>query len=103
MRAAAAPDDVTALDWRTSMTPRFSPGGVVALSAVALTGATLMAALAWAHMSAFNAAYGAICGSDTGRVAHCPACYGAVVLLLLGLSSLGLAQALRRPPLPAQR
>ena len=84
------------------MTPRFPPGDLVALSAVALIGATLMAGLAWAHMSALNAAYGAICGSGAGRLAHCPACYGAIALLLLGLSSLGLAQAARRRPLPAK-
>lgn len=83
------------------MTPRFSPGDLVALSAVALTGATLIAALAWTHMSALHA-YGPICGSGAGRLAHCPACYGAVALLLLGLWSLGLAQAARRRPLPAK-
>lgn len=80
------------------MTNRFPAGDLVALSAVALTGATLMAALAWVHMSTLNAAYGPICGTGEGRLAHCPACFGAVALLLIGLSSLGLA---RRTVLPA--
>jgi len=79
------------------MTPRFPPGGPVALSAVALTGAVVMATMAWAHMSALSAAYGPICGSGAG-LAHCPACYGAVALLLLGLSSLALATRRRRLP-----
>jgi len=81
------------------MTPRPSPGDLVALSAVALTGAMLMATVASAHMSALHA-YGPICGS-AADVAHCPACYGAVASLLLGLSALGLARAARRP-LPAR-
>jgi len=84
------------------MTPRFLPGDLVALSVASLTGAALMATLAWAHMSALHAAYGSICGSDASRLAHCPACYGAVALFLLGLSSLGFAQAARRRPLPAK-
>ena len=81
------------------MTPRFSPGDLVTLGALALTGAALMTGLAWAHMSALAAAYGPICGSGAG-LAHCPACYGAIALLLLGLSSLGLAA--RRRPLRAK-
>ena len=80
------------------MTSRFPPGGLVALSAVALTGGALMAALAWAHMASL-AAYGVICGSAVG-LAHCPACYGAAALFMLGFSALGLAT--RRRPSPAR-
>jgi len=84
------------------MTPRFPPGDLVALSAASLTGAALMASLAWAHMSALHAAYGTICGSAMGLTAHCPACYAAVALLVLGLTSLTLARTARRRPLPAK-
>lgn len=80
------------------MPPRFPSGDLIALSAVALTGATLIAAMVWAHMSALDVAYGPICGTGAG-LAHCPACYGAVALLF-GLSSLGLAA--RRRALPAK-
>lgn len=55
------------------MPPRFPSGDLIALSAVALTGATLIAAMAWAHMSALDVAYGPICGTGAG-LAHCPAC-----------------------------
>ncbi len=82
------------------MKPRFPPGDLVVLSAVLLTGAALMASLAWAHMSALRAAYGPVCGSDTGRLAHCPACYAAVALFLLGLTSLALARTMRPQPAP---
>jgi len=81
------------------MTARFPPGDPIAVSAVALTGAAVLATLAWAHMSALSAAYGPICGAGAG-LPHCPACYGAVGLLLLGLWSLTLAA--RRRLLPAR-
>jgi hypothetical protein len=84
------------------MTPRLLPGDLIALGVALFTGAALTAVLAWAHMSALHAAYGSICGSDASRLAHCPACYGAVALFLLGLSSLGFAKAAGRQPLPAK-
>jgi hypothetical protein len=68
---------------------------MIALSAVALAGAMLMAALAWLRMSALHA-YGPICGAGAD-VAHCQACYAAVALSMLGLSFLALARAARRP------
>lgn len=80
------------------MTRRISPGDLIALSVAALTAAMLTAALAWTHMSALHA-YGPICGIGAD-VAHCPACYAAVALLLLGLSSIALARTVRQP-LPA--
>lgn len=82
------------------MTSRFSPGDLVALGAVSVTGAALSASLAWAHMSA----YGAVCGSGLGLLVHCPACCAAAGLMVLGLASLALAQAtrLRAPPVKAR-
>ena len=84
------------------MASRFSPGDLFALGAVSITGAALMASLAWAHMQAFKVAYGAVCGSDAGLLTHCLACSAAGALLVLGLASLVLAQAARRRPLPAR-
>jgi hypothetical protein len=81
------------------MTPRLAARDLVVLSAVAWTGALLMAALAWAHMAALYAAYGRICGSGAG-LARCSACTGAVALSLLGLWALALAA--RRQTLPAK-
>ncbi len=75
------------------MTPRFPLGDLVALSVVSMTGAALMA---WAQMSAFHAAYGFVCGSQAGLLAHCPACYVPVALLASGLSSLAHAASARR-------
>ena len=82
------------------MASRFSPGDLIILSAVSMTGAALTASLAWAHMHAFRVAYGAVCGSDAGLLTHCPACYAAAALLAVGLASLALAQAAHRRPLP---
>lgn len=84
------------------MMPRFPPGNLVALSVASMTGAALMALLAWAHMSAFHAAYGVVCGSQVGLLAHCPACHSAVALLLLALSFLALAASARQRPLLAR-
>jgi hypothetical protein len=84
------------------MASRLSPGDLLTLGVVSITGAALMASLAWAHMHAFRLAYGALCGSDAGLLTHCPACYAAAALLVLGLASLALAQAARRRPLPAR-
>ena len=84
------------------MTPRFPPGDLIALSVVSMTGAALMALLAWAQMFVSHAAYGVVCGSQAGLLAHCPACYAAVALLVLGLSSLALAASARRRVLPAR-
>ncbi|MET0271458.1 MAG: hypothetical protein ABW360_00560 [Phenylobacterium sp.] len=78
------------------MTPRVHPGDLLALSAASMVGAALMALAAWANM----AAYHAVCGSPAPRLAHCPACYGAVAFLVLALTSLTLArvESLRRAP-----
>lgn len=78
---------------KTSMNPR--PGDLFALSAALMAGAAMMAVVGWAHMRAMQAFYGAICGSDAGLLAHCPACYGAVSLFLLSLTSYGLARRAR--------
>jgi hypothetical protein len=82
----------------TSPTPR----DLFALSAVSMSGAVLMAAIAWAHMRALDAAYGQICGQGGEFLAHCPACPGAVAFAGVGALSLGLAQAARRRVLHAQ-
>ena len=83
------------------MASRFSPGDLLTLGAVSITGAALMASLAWAQMHAFRVVYGAVCGSGVGLL-HCPACYAAATLLALGLASLVLAQAARRRPIPVE-
>lgn len=84
------------------MTPRLHPGDMVALSVASMTGATLMALLAWAHMSTFRAAYGVVCGSQTGLLAHCSACHAAVALILMALSFLALAASSRRRTVAAR-
>jgi hypothetical protein len=87
---------------KTSTTPRYPPGELFALSAASLTGSALMASMAWAHMRALEAAYGVICGTGAGQLAHCPACYGAVGFLGLAAVTFALAQAARRAALPAK-
>ena len=82
--------------------PRFPLGNLVVLSVVSMTGAVLMALLAWAHMSAFRAAYGVVCGSQVGLLAHCPACHSALALLLLALSFLALAASSHRRTVAAR-
>jgi hypothetical protein len=80
----------------------FPPGEFLVLSAASMIGSLLMASIAWAHMYAFKAAYGAVCGSGAGLLIHCPACYAAAALLALSLSSLALAQAARRKSIPVK-
>jgi hypothetical protein len=87
---------------RTSMKPGYPPGDLFALSAASMTGSALMASMAWAHMRALEAAYGVICGTGAGLLAHCPACYGAVAFLGLAAVTFVLAQAARRAALPAE-
>jgi hypothetical protein len=84
------------------MASRFSPGDLLALGAVSITGGALAASLAWVHMHAFQVVCGDVCGSDAGLLTHCPACYAAAALLVLGLTFVALAQAAPRRPLPAR-
>ncbi|RAK52529.1 hypothetical protein [Phenylobacterium deserti] len=56
-----------------------------------LASAAMSGVLAWLHMRALSQAYGVICGSGGGELAHCPACYAAVGFLASGLLALAVA------------
>ena len=71
-----------------------------AIGAALLVAAAASGAVGGAHMLAMRQAYGAICGSGGGELAHCAACFAAVALLLSGLASLA---AGARKPRPARR
>ena len=74
----------------------------MALSVASMVAAAVMAMLAWAQMSAFQAAYGVVCGSHVGLRAHCPACQAAAALLLLALWFVALAASSRGRPVLAR-
>jgi hypothetical protein len=63
------------------------PSGIVLIG-----GALLSAEAAWLHMRELVQTYGVICGSGSGVLAHCPACYASVTLLAAGAAALILAQ-----------
>ncbi|MEO8114858.1 MAG: hypothetical protein ABI655_10775 [Phenylobacterium sp.] len=64
---------------------------------VLVTAAALAAMAASLHMRALAEAYGVICGSGAGGLAHCPACYLAMALLAAGLTCLAFGQAVAVP------
>ena len=65
-------------------------------------GALLSAEAAWLHMRSLVQALGEICGSGSGLMAHCPACYASAILLASGAAALVLAQADRPAALRAR-
>lgn len=80
------------------MSPREASRRLRIAAAVSVMAAGPTAALAWLHMRAVAQAYGVICGSGAGQLAHCPACYVSVALLALGLGGLALSHV----PQPAR-
>lgn len=67
-----------------------------------IAGALLSAEAAWLHMRSLLQTYGMICGSASGVLAHCPACYASAILLGSGAVAFVLAQA-DRPTVPRAR
>lgn len=61
------------------LTQRLRAAGLGLVAAAAASGV-----VAAAHMRAMTEAYGVICGSGPGPLAHCAACYVAVALGLAG-------------------
>ncbi|MGZ6018870.1 MAG: hypothetical protein ACXWKN_13860 [Phenylobacterium sp.] len=69
---------------------------VLTLSGVLLIGvAGISAEGAWLHMRDLVQTYGVICGSGSGALAHCPACFVSLAALAAGVSALVLAHAAR--------
>lgn len=68
-------------------------------SAVLIGGALLSAEAAWLHMRDLGQTYGAVCGSGSGIMAHCPVCYASALLFAAGAAALFLAHA-DRPAAP---
>jgi hypothetical protein len=63
-------------------------------SGVVLIGAALLSAeAAWLHMRSLARAYGEICGSGAGLLAHCPACYASAALFVSAAAAFVLAQS----------
>lgn len=75
----------------TPASRRLQTVGLILIAAAALSGAA-----GGMHMLAMRRAYGVICGSGGGELAHCAACFAAVALLLSGLAMLAAAEV-RRP------
>ena len=68
-----------------------------------LTGAALVSAeAAWLHMRELVRTYGAICGSGSGVMAHCPACYASLSFLAAAATAFILAHA-KDPAAPLRR
>jgi hypothetical protein len=65
---------------------------------ILIGGAALAAQAAWLHMWALLQTYGVICGAgsaslSSGVLAHCPACYVSLTLLVAAAAALVLARA----------
>jgi hypothetical protein len=60
---------------------------------ILISGALLSAEAAWTHMRELVQTTGAICGSSSSVMAHCPACYASVSLFATGAAALFLAHA----------
>lgn len=84
------------------MSPKDASRALLGAGIALLAGAALAGVAAGLHMRALMLAYGVICGSGGGALAHCPACYASLSLLSAGLAALALSARLARPaPRPA--
>jgi hypothetical protein len=78
--------------------PATNAAQILRKSGVLLIGAALLSAqAAWLHMRGLAQAYGEICGSGAGLLAHCPACYASGALFASAAVSFVLAQSNRSP------
>ncbi|HZZ31950.1 MAG TPA: hypothetical protein VFE10_08140 [Phenylobacterium sp.] len=79
------------------MPPRNAVHPLVQSGMLLIGAAAVLADLAWAHMRSLSQTYGEICGSGSGVLAHCPACYGSALFLALGVAALGPARTTVQP------